>query len=196
MYNIDENTRVIRLANGFGVRSQLVELYNNVKWDPELLAHVTDFKSVGYSFSYMLKPALSDDVDILQRISSIAYLFLSLALESNPNDVEVRKQRIRTMAWAWDSFGYTAMSGDVISRFARPEDYTAKMIISDISCIPGLEQDVEFRGYWVNAGSRFGNRFTGETCNYISVAENGKKLHEKIFDLLRHQIIDESDIDF
>ncbi len=204
MSNIENIARQIKQANGVGVRGSLIELYNAVIRNPEQLSQVSDFQSVGYAFSCMLRSSISDDLDVLQRISSVAYLFLTLALHQSPNNVELKKQRIRTMVWAADSFGYTAMSAprahhnsyNAVSRFTSPEYYSAKMIIADIADVPGLETDFEFRKYWEEAGLHFRNRFSGTTCDYRSVAAEGREMHKALFEPLRNRIIDEADIDF
>lgn len=52
----------------------LVNLYRTVQDTPSCLQTVNDYALVGKGFTLMLCNQLSDDIDTLQTISSIAYL--------------------------------------------------------------------------------------------------------------------------
>ena len=70
-------------------RIDLMEIYKMVKSDPTILKEVTEHEVVGKSFLIMMNYELSDDIDILQMISNISYLFISKAIVSNPSNINL-----------------------------------------------------------------------------------------------------------
>lgn len=203
-FDLTNCANIIKSVNGIGARSALINAYKLVRRDPSQLSGVYNKIEMGYMFSYMLCPKISSDIDILQSISSISYLFLSLGLLIDSTNTEVKKQRIRTMFWGMEAFGHTAWSYsgelmdiyDGFSIYKRPEDYTAKMIIADMEDDPQLKSDVEFRVYWDASIRRFKSSWSDSEPDSKQIASEGRVLHSSVLEGLRKQIIEEADIEF
>lgn len=92
---VQEAIKYIECENTRDANISLVNLYRTVQSNPSCLQSVNDYAIIGKGFTLMLCNQLSDDIDTLQTISSIAYLCLSRAIDMNIG---------------YDAFKYTVMS--------------------------------------------------------------------------------------
>jgi hypothetical protein len=94
-----------------GARELLVKIYRSVKSNPKQLKNLNDYSALGSSFLLMLDQNLSDDIDTLQAISSVGYLCISKAIEADPDNVNLYKDRLLLLRIGHEPFIYTTISG-------------------------------------------------------------------------------------
>lgn len=107
---VQEAIKYIECENTKDTNISLVNLYRIVQNNPSCLRSVNDYAIIGKGFTLMLCNQLSDDIDTLQTISSIAYLCLSKAIEQQPNNLNLYKDRLLVMSIGYEAFKYTIMS--------------------------------------------------------------------------------------
>ena len=187
----------------------LVNLYRTVQDTPSCLQTINDYALVGKSFTLMLCNQLSDDIDTLQTISSIAYLCLSKSIEQQPNNLNLYKDRLLVMNIGHNAFKYTIMSilsqgmdgfsslmfqsrADIQSR-----DAIWQMEFSDIEKHTSICSSFPFfedrRKFIIDKIQR---HFFLPAKTKTEVIAQGKELHEKTYKYLTERILIEEDIDF
>lgn len=126
----------------------LFKAWRSFQSDPEQLQRIQDEGSFGMAFMIFLSFGTVSDIDDKQQLASIAYLFLSKAIEKNSNDVNLYKNRILLMMLNNEAFGYTVSSAinpgggfDIFSKNLHPfesRDAMYKMEYADLMKSPQL----------------------------------------------------------
>ena len=132
----------------------LFKAWRSFQRAPEQLKKIQDEGSFGTAFMIFLSYGTVSDIDDKQQLASIAYLFLSKAIEKNGNDVNLYKNRILLMMLNDEAFGYTVLSAinpgggfDIFSMNLHPfESRDAIYKMEYVECKPacGLDCDCGF----------------------------------------------------
>ena len=196
----------LRTGNERNAYSSCVECYRAFKYSPEILCEIRDYESVGTSLLTLLTFDRIDDIDVQQRIASIAYLFLSKAIEKNPSNTPLYRLRLILLDKYREPFQYTVMTalnlnlgfgffGDLSSFKARDAIYAMKYAdLQDcpiLMCIDNTYAQVE-----QNLKEKISNGFFGPNENSNSFAEKGRKNHQKLLQYLNKMVLENADIDF
>lgn len=188
-------------------RDLLIQIYRSVKSNPEQLKFVTDYSSLGTSFLLMITENLTDDIDILQMITSVGYLCISKAIKNDSDNINLYKDRILLLRFGHKPFSYTVMSaldidaspfsimGSMSSISARDEIY--KMEIADLESNPQLYYEVPF---FRNMKKEFDGMIQRQSFapddTIEEVINSGIENHNTLLAYLEDRILDEEDIDF
>lgn len=192
------------ITNG---RRLLIDIYDNVRFNPEQLKNVKDYSSLGASFLLMVDLGLSDDIDTLQMMTSVGYLCMSKAIEKEPNDLNLYKFRILLLKAGHEPFLYTVMEaldidtnpysvmGGMASIYARDAIY--KMEIADLELNPNLYKRVPF---FMQRKKEFDEmidqKFLSTHKTRKTIIETGLENHKKVTAHLEKKILDNEDLDF
>lgn len=144
------------------------------------------------------------DIDIKQQISSIAYLFISKAIEKNPIDINLYKNRLLIMILNKDAFEYTVSSvvnegKDFFELTIFPfvaRDSLFKMIYADFSVNPTLQRLEILNRIFMDLEAKVNSGFFGQNETKESIIASGKKLHNDIVMYLKNKVLKNNDIDF
>lgn len=206
---VQEAIKYIECENTRDANISLVNLYRTVQSNPSCLQSVNDYAIIGKGFTLMLCNQLSDDIDTLQTISSIAYLCLSRAIEQQPNNFNLYKDRLLVMNIGYDAFKYTVMSvleqgmdgfsnlmfqsrADILSRNALWE-----MEFTDIERHPSICISFPFfedRKQFIL--DKIQRQFFLPAKTITEVKAHGQVLHNKTYKYLTERILIDEDIDF
>lgn len=144
------------------------------------------------------------DIDIKQQISSIAYLFISKAIEKNPSDINHYKNRLFIMIMNKDAFEYTVSSvvnegKDFFELTIFPfvaRDSLFKMIYADFSVNPTLQRLEILNRIFMDLEAKVNSGFFGKNETKESIISSGKKLHNDVIMYLKNKVLKNTDIDF
>jgi hypothetical protein len=188
-------------------RQLLVQIYRSVKYDPEQLRNVRDYSSLGTSFLWMLIENISDDIDTLQMMSSLGYLFLSKAIINEPRNLNLFRNRLLILRAANEPLGYTvkralnidsdmfSISGSMSSYRARDAIY--KMEIADLELFPDLCRNFDiFKERKDEFDSKINRGFFGRETTTAEIINSGIENHVKLLEYLENMVLNEADVDF
>lgn len=144
------------------------------------------------------------DIDIKQQISSIAYLFVSKAIEKHPSNINNYKNRLLIMALNKDAFEYTVSSvvnegKDFFELTIFPfvaRDSLFKMIYADFSVNPTLQRLEILNRIFMDLEAKVNSGFFGKNETKESIISSGKKLHNDVIMYLKNKVLKNTDIDF
>lgn len=146
------------------------------------------------------------DIDDKQQLASIAYFFLSKAIEKNGNDVNLYKNRILLMMLNDEAFGYTVSSAinpgggfDIFSMNLRPfesRDAMYKMEYADLLKSPRLLSVDMLNQRYSDLNNKISNGFFGQNQTNQTIIEKGLELHKKVLDYLNNKVLTEENLDF
>lgn len=208
---IAKSQKVISLYENENIsdaRPILVDIYRSVKHNPAQLKDVKDFESLGKTFMLMLDKRLSDDIDTLQMMSSLAYLFISKAIKKNEKNPNLIKDRLIVLRIGHDSLKYTVMSalrlneGGLMAFSLGNSDLKArdsiyKMEIADLELNPILYLRIDFfNERKTEFDEKIRNQFFMPEKTKENVIESGIEIHNKMLDYLEKMVIVNEDVDF
>ena len=184
----------------------LFKAWRSFQRDPEQLQRIQDEGSFGMAFMIFLSFGTVSDIDDKQQLASIAYLFLSKAIEKNSNDVNLYKNRILLMMLNNEAFGYTVSSAtnpgggfDIFSMNLHPfesRDAMYKMEYADLMKSPQLLSVDMLSQRYSDLKYKIANGFFGQNQTSQTIIEKGRKLHKKVLDYISKKVLTEEDIDF
>ncbi len=185
----------------------LFKAWRSFQRAPEQLKKIQDEGSFGTAFMIFLSYGTVSDIDDKQQLASIAYLFLSKAIEKNGNDVNLYKNRILLMMLNDEAFGYTVLSAinpgggfDIFSMNLHPfesRDAIYKMEIADLELHPQLYHQVSFfKERKDEFDEMIGRQFFMPEKTLDNVISSGVENHKKLLYYLENRIINEEDVDF
>lgn len=158
------------------------------------------------AFMIFLSYGTVSDIDDKQQLASIAYLFLSKAIEKNGNDVNLYKNRILLMMLNNEAFGYTVLSAinpgggfDIFSMNLHPfesRDAIYKMEYADLLKSPRLLSVDMLNERFSDLNNKISNGFFGQNQTSQTIIEKGLELHKKVLDYLNNKVLTEEDLDF
>lgn len=184
----------------------LFKAWRSFQRDPEQLQRIQDEGSFGMAFMIFLSFGTVSDIDDKQQLASIAYLFLSKAIEKNSNDVNLYKNRILLMMLNNEAFGYTVSSAinpgggfDIFSMNLHPfesRDAMYKMEYADLMKSPQLLSVDILSQRYSDLKYKIANSFFGQNQTSQTIIEKGRELHKKVLDYISKKVLTEEDIDF
>lgn len=184
----------------------LFKAWRSFQSDPEQLQRIQDEGSFGMAFMIFLSFGTVSDIDDKQQLASIAYLFLSKAIEKNSNDVNLYKNRILLMMLNNEAFGYTVSSAinpgggfDIFSMNLHPfesRDAMYKMEYADLMKSPQLLSVDMLSQRYSDLKYKIANGFFGQNQTSQTIIEKGRELHKKVLDYISKKVLTEEDIDF
>lgn len=193
-------------------RELLIHIYRTVKDNPSILKSIKDFSSLGLVFLIMLDENLSSDVDTLQMISSVSYLCISKAIESDRNNINLYKNRLLLLYSSNESFKYTVLRGlnliDEESCFGmlspraqqaplHARDAIYKMEIADLEKNPQLYKQIPFfMERKKQLDHMIERQFFMPLKKLKEIVKSGIECHEKILDHLTERVLENEDVDF
>lgn len=184
----------------------LFKAWRSFQSDPEQLQRIQDEGSFGMAFMIFLSFGTVSDIDDKQQLASIAYLFLSKAIEKNSNDVNLYKNRILLMMLNNEALGYTVSSAinpgggfDIFSMNLHPfksRDAMYKMEYADLMKNPQLLSVDMLSQRYSALKYKIANGFFGQNQTSQTIIEKGRELHKKVLDYISKKVLTEEDIDF
>ena len=147
---------------------------------------------------------MGTDIDDRQQLSSIAYLFLSLAIQNNQSDINLVLTRLLVMLNNREALEYTVSSvvnKDEGMMFMNMGSFNArdalfKMEYADLSRDHRLLTVDTFAQAYQDLMSKIQSGFFGKSKTDVSIITEGRKLHKEVLDYLVNKVIEEIDIDF
>lgn len=189
--------------DGDAVYHPLYKAWKSFVNDPSQLQDIQNEKIYGIGMMMFLSYGTVQDIDAAQQISSVAYLLLSKAIEKNPYDINLYKNRILLIENNKEAFGYTVSSvvnkGESIifmnlSPF-KSRDAMFKMQYSDLCKSPSLLQI----GVLANIKRDLDNKISNDFFHNKGpqdIVKDGEQLHEDIISYLKEKVFENEDVDF
>ena len=195
-------------VNGTSTYAKSLEVYMAIQHNPSILKEVTCPKIVSRALMVLLSFRTIDDIDLKQRISSIAYYLTSKAIETNHTDLNLYKDRVQNIIENKESFGYTV--SEVVNEgvdYSEPRaslnwiyerDAIIKMEMYDFSIggKPLITFDPLFTNEFMEKMNQIDFGTLGDNVDIDNIIKEGGELHSKMFDYLKGKLIDNEDIDF
>lgn len=185
----------------------LVQVYRSVQGNPGQLKNVIDFAPLGRAFLLMLDQDLSDDIDVQQMMVSISYLCVSKAINADPNNLNLYRDRMFLLRIGHEPFKYTVMLAlridtsplSSLSSIAplQARDAIYKMEIADLELHPKIcNQEKLFGDRKIEFTEMVGNQFFLPERTMANVVDSGLANHKALTEYLSERVIDGEDIDF
>lgn len=173
--------------------------------NPEQLTRIQDFATFGMGLTTFLSYETVSDIDEKQQISSIAYLFLSLAILKNKDDVRSYRTRALLMIQNKDALFYTVSS--VVNKGSsmffdmgmgqfKVRDAIAKMMYADLLITPDCNSVELFASNKRDIERRIKSGTYGDNMDEMTMVRQGLKHHVDICAYLNEKVLVEQDIDF
>lgn len=190
--------------DGDEVYHPLYKAWRAIQANPASLKDVNNPGKLGSGLSVFLSFGTVSDVDDRQQVISLAYLLLSEAIEQNPNDLNLIKNRVISMLQDKEALQYTVSSAiepntDIFSLTLSPfgsRDGLLKMIYSDLSKSPKLSQNPAFQSTFFDLENKINNGFFGRSETKSSIISEGQKNHSTLLSFLKEKVYKNQDIDF
>lgn len=185
----------------------LYKAWNEFRYNPQVLREVTDYFSVGYGLALFLDFHTVDDIDLHQQIATVSYLFLSKAIKKEDNrSLAAYRSRACLLRDHNEALGYTLgliletpleMFGlmGMMHQFKK-RDSLYKMEYADLTVINGVSSIPEFISAKQEFDRMIASGFFGSGQTPATIVQEGRELHDKLFDYLEERVIGEADIDF
>lgn len=191
--------------NGDATYHPLYKAWRSYRNDPAQLSDIQDYGKYGMGLMIFLSFGTISDIDDKQQLASIAYLFISKAINQKPSDYNLYKNRILLMLTNHEAFQYTVSSVvntddsffDImgLSSFeARNSMY--KMEFADLNVSPLLLSIEILASKYVDLKSKIASNFFGQGKTESSIIAEGEGLHAKVIAYLENKVIKNQDLDF
>ena len=190
--------------DGDAVYHPLYKAWRSFQRNPDQLKHIVDCGKYGMGLMIFLSYGTVSDIDIKQQIASIAYLFISKAIQNSPQNVNLYKNRLILMISNHEAFEYTVSS--VVNKGEgfmfmnmhpfKARDAMFKMEFADLLRGPQLMSIDMLAQKYVDLKNKIANGFFGPEQNDATIKDKGNSLHEEMLSYLEDKVINEGDIDF
>lgn len=181
----------------------LIGVYSLVKNDVSKLNDVSDNASIGKAFLMMLLEKLSNDINNLQMISSIAYLFITKAINNNKDNIQLYIDRLILFNIGHEPIKHILLEalelnnanpftpiGQMAPMLAR--DAIFEMEFADLESNPVIYNQIEiFR----KKKNELNDYFSSKKTN-VEIINKGIEHHNKLQAYLTNRVIVEKNIDF
>ena len=182
----------------------LYKAWKSICHNPKQLKDIQNYGDFGCGMMVFLSYGTVQDIDYRQQISSIAYLCLSLAIRTNPRDVNLLKNRLVLMLTNREAFEYTVSS--VVNKdegimfmnlhaFAA-RDAMFKMEYADLSRDQRLQSIEMLASSKCDLRNKIQTGFFGNNKDESTIISEGDQLHKDILDYLINKVLKEENIDF
>ena len=203
-----EGLRQLRLGNrGDETYHPLYKAWREMQHDPERLGEVNDFFSVGYGLALFLDFRTVSDIDDIQQIASVAYLFLSKAIKKEDNmSLPAYRSRAFLLKDHSEALGYTL--GEVLDEPAdyfglmgamyqfKKRDTLYKMEYADLTVVTAFQTLPEFLSRKKEFEDMIDSGFFGQGRTRADIVREGREMHDKLVKHLEERVLEEGDIDF
>lgn len=194
---------LLKSGNNRDAYPYCVSCYKSFRNKPEELKYVQDYEKVGVVLLQLMAIKPIDDIDIEQRIASVAFLLLSIGVRMDKSNIRLRGLRFVVMHQFKNSFEYTVMS-ILEDRFSEsPSQALMKMIFYDIDecpqmvwLDPTISRKKKELDELITTGGLGGNRFNNQRSTPEKIIAEGKDYMEKLILYLENKIFKDEDIDF
>lgn len=198
-----EGLRLLQIEDGDGPYHQFYLAWNEYRLNPAILKDVSNYYLVGCALSMFVSYGTIGDIDTLQSVVSVAYMFISMAIEQEPTNVNYYKTRIILMHEQREAFGYTVSSvvnkdvGFMSMNFHMfdARDALLKMIYHDLATRPVLTRIQFFANIKNDLDNKIRNNFFANQ-NQSDVFAKGKRHHQDILEYIKEKVLEEGSIDF
>lgn len=193
--------------DGDAVYHPLYKAWREFKYAPDKLKEVKDYGSFGMGMMIFLSYGTISDIDIKQQIATISYLFLSMAIEDEPENVNYRKNRVMlieenlwelqfTVANILDEGNFDIFSiTSTLSQFNR-RDALYKMQYYDLISAPALATNEYFFKIHCDLTNKVKSGFFNQVTSNNKIYMDGRKHHEDMLEYLKQRVFEDQDIDF
>lgn len=191
--------------DGDAVYHPLYKAWKSFVNDPSQLSQIQDFTQFGKGLMFFLSYGTVKNESEAQQIASVGYLFTSKALEQNPNNVNLYKDRLILMLTNAKAIEYTVSevvnsdSGftfmSTLHRFDA-RDAMLKMEFADLSANRNLMNITMFKNAYDNIRAKIEDDFFGPNKTESDIIREGKEKHAEVVAYLEEKIIENCDVDF
>ena len=190
--------------DGDAVYHPMFKAWREIQRNPSSLKDVHDKSIVGNGLFVFISYGTVQDIDDRQQILSLAYLLISDALQSNPNDLNLIRNRLLIMLQDREAFQYTVSSATNkgggfdfmgLSQF-ESRDALLSMIYSDLSKSAAFRSIPILNSQFIDLERKIDSGFFGQNKTRSSVAAEGQHNHSKVFTFLSDKVYDNEDVDF
>lgn len=190
--------------DGDAIYHPLYKAWRSFQNNPSQLKNIINAGEFGKGMMVFLSYGTVTDIDDRQQLSSIAYLFLSLAIRNNQSDINLVLTRLLVMLNNREAFEYTVSSvvnKDVGMMFMNMGSFNArdalfKMEYADLSRDHRLLSVNIFVQAYQDLRNKIQSGFFGQSKSDVSIITEGRNLHKEVLDYLVNKVIEENDIDF
>lgn len=204
LYVIQALTQLGAGNDGDAVYHPLYKAWRSFQNNPDQLKKIINAGSFGKGMMIFLSYGTVTDIDDKQQLASIAYLFLSLAIQNNQNDAHLILTRLLVMLNNREAFEYTVSS--VVNKDEgmlfmnmnpfKARDAMFKMEYADLSKDSHLLSVDIFAQVYQDLRSKIQSGFFGQNKSELSIITEGRNLHKEVTEYLVNKILEENDIDF
>ena len=193
--------------DGDAVYHPLYKAWKSFVFDPTQLQDIQNEKDFSIGMMMLLSYGTIHDIDDAQQIASVAYLFIGKALEKNPRDINLYKNRIILIEDNKEAFGYTVSSivdgnectlNSIMSMSLNPfksRDAMFKMPYSDVCKSPILLSIDVLKKLKANIEEKISNDFF-HNKGPMEIIKEGSKLHSDVTSYLSEKVLYNEDLDF
>ena len=204
LYVVQALTQLDAGSDGDAVYHPLYKAWRSFQNNPGQLKKIINAGSFGKGMMIFLSYGTVTDIDDKQQLASIAYLFLSLAIQNNQNDANLILTRLLVMLNNREAFEYTVSSvvnkdeGMMFMNMTpfKARDAMFKMEYADLSKDSHLLSVDIFIQAYQDLRSKIQLGFFGQNKSEFSIITEGKNLHKEVTEYLVNKILEENDIDF
>ena len=204
LYVVQALTQLGAGNDGDAVYHPLYKAWRSFQNNPGQLKKIINAGSFGKGMMIFLSYGTVTDIDDKQQLASIAYLFLSLAIQNNQNDANLILTRLLVMLNNREAFEYTVSSvvnkdeGMMFMNMTpfKARDAMFKMEYADLSKDSHLLSVDIFMHAYQDLRSKIQLGFFGQNKSEFSIITEGKNLHKEVTEYLVNKILEENDIDF
>lgn len=190
--------------DGDAVYHPLYKAWRSFQQNPSQLKKIVDCGKYGMGLMIFLSYGTISDIDIIQQITSVAYLFLSKAIQKSPKNINLYKNRLILMFSNHEAFEYTVSSvvnkdTDICFMNMMPlkaRDALFKMEFADLQRSPQLMDIDIFKQQYIDLKTKIANGFFGPNQNDSIIEDSGNSLHKDIFNYLENKVLNNEDIEF
>lgn len=190
--------------DGDAVYHPMFKAWREIQRNPSSLKDIHDKAIVGNGLFVFISYGTVQDIDDRQQILSLAYLLVSDALQSHPNDLNLIRNRLLIMLQDKEAFQYTVSSATNkgggfdfmgLSQF-ESRDALLSMIYSDLSRSAAFRSIPILNAQFIDLERKIDSGFFGQNKTRASVAAEGQNNHSKVFTFLSDKVYDNEDVDF
>lgn len=174
--------------------------------NPTELKEIADPGAFANGMIIFLSYGTIKDFDTRQQIANLAYLFLSIAIEQQPGNINLYKNRVLLMINSEEEFRCTVQSatssGGMGWEFMmgrdqlHARDILWKMMYTDINgnpCLCVIDPIASKKNF---LDRKVAEGFFGEGASFAQIVKEGTESHRKVTEYLREKILRQEDLDF